>query len=137
MRICVECDRPLNGRRVKFCSNACKQRNHYHRVKYQQNTYHSQTLRGTRRKLRLIRLHGGCCQQCSYQRNLAALQFHHRRSEEKRFQLDLRSLSNRRWATIAEEAAKCDLLCANCHAELHHPELSIDTVKQRLAGPVA
>jgi predicted HNH restriction endonuclease len=42
-------------------------------------------------------------------------------SGAKSFQLDLRSLSNRRWSVITEEAKKCILLCSNCHAELHNP----------------
>lgn len=137
MKTCIECGFALSGKQVKFCCGACKQRNHYHRVKLQQNTYHSQTRRGTRRKLKLIGLLGGSCRRCGYRRNLAALEFHHRQAEAKRFPLDLRTLSNRRWSAIAEEAAKCELLCANCHAELHHPELDFHTVESRTPGPVA
>ena len=72
--------------------------------------------------MRLIGLLGARCSRCGYQRNHAALEFHHREPSEKSFQLDLRSLSNRRWSKIEEEATKCDLLCANCHAEEHNPE---------------
>lgn len=136
MKTCVECGAALSGKQVKFCSRACKQHNHYHRVASQQNTYRSQTLRGMRRKLRLIGMLGGSCKACGYRRNLAALEFHHRHAAAKQFPLDLRMLSNRRWDTIAEEAAKCDLLCANCHAELHHPELDFQTVAHH-HGPVA
>lgn len=50
------------------------------------------------------------------------MEFHHVDPASKHFQLDLRSLSNRRWSSVAEEATKCVLLCANCHAELHNPE---------------
>jgi hypothetical protein len=39
----------------------------------------------------------------------------------KRFQLDVRSLANLDWRLISEEAAKCTLLCSNCHAEHHNP----------------
>ncbi len=43
-------------------------------------------------------------------------------TEEKEFQLDLRSLSNRKWESILIEAEKCILLCSNCHSELHNPD---------------
>lgn len=60
---------------------------------------------------------GGACQRCGYDRCIAALQFHHRDPAEKAFGLALfgtaRSLEKAR-----AEAAKCDLLCANCHAEV-------------------
>ncbi len=61
---------------------------------------------------------------CGYATNLAAFSFHHREPATKLFQLDLRSLSNRTLEVIRQEAAKCDLVCANCHAELHHPQLN-------------
>jgi hypothetical protein len=62
---------------------------------------------------------------CGYARNLSALEFHHRNPRDKLFQLDARTLANRKWANIAAEASKCDLLCSNCHAETHHPEMAL------------
>lgn len=47
----------------------------------------------------------------------AAMQFHHRERATKRFELNGPGLY-RRWDEVAAEAAKCDLVCANCHAEL-------------------
>jgi hypothetical protein len=62
---------------------------------------------------------------CAYRRNYAALEFHHRDPANKQFSLDLRSLSNRTWAAILREADHCDLLCSNCHAELHNPDADL------------
>jgi 5-methylcytosine-specific restriction endonuclease McrA len=59
---------------------------------------------------------GGCCAICGYARNPAALQFHHIDPATKEFTLGkghTRSLERMR-----AEAAKCVLLCANCHAEV-------------------
>jgi transposase-like protein len=64
----------------------------------------------------LIAEAGGRCLICGYDRNLAALQFHHVDPTTKSFTLrngDTRSLERMR-----AEAAKCVLLCANCHAEV-------------------
>jgi hypothetical protein len=58
---------------------------------------------------------------CSYDRNFSALEFHHTEPNAEEFQLDLRSLSNRSWARILEEAKKCILVCSNCHKEIHNP----------------
>jgi hypothetical protein len=126
---CVECLTELNGLKKKFCSNNCKQKNHWHKVKEQQNTYHSQTIRAYKRKLKLIDMSGGECKNCGYKKNIAVLQFHHRISNEKSFPLDSRNLSNRNWEILLLEFEKCDLLCANCHHEHHHPEMEIENVK--------
>ena len=62
------------------------------------------------------------CEDCGYDRNFAALEFHHTDPTTKNFQLDLRSLSNRKWASILAEMEKCVLLCSNCHSERHNPD---------------
>lgn len=77
---------------------------------------------------------GNACSKCGYDQNLAALHFHHRDSLQKELRLDMRILSNRRWETILEEAEKCDVLCANCHAEVHNPELTFENVKRITNG---
>jgi transposase-like protein len=72
--------------------------------------------RRTRIRDAVIAEAGGCCAICGYARNPAALQFHHVDPATKEFTLrngDTRSLDRMR-----VEAAKCVLLCANCHAEV-------------------
>ena len=131
---CVVCGSQLFGQKQKFCSNACKQKDHYYRAKSQTNTYHSQTMRALDRKLKLIEMMGGKCSQCGYNNNVAALHFHHNDSTQKNFKLGARVLSNKRWEAIVGEARKCVLLCANCHAEAHHPELSLKNVRNITTG---
>ena len=77
MKQCVVCEQPIAGQKQMYCSNACKQKGHYHRVKTQTNTYHSQTIRSLKRKLQLIELVGGGCRNCGYDANVAASHFHH------------------------------------------------------------
>lgn len=93
------------------------------------NTYEYQKLRGLKRKIELIEQKGGCCEKCGYNKNVAAFDFHHKDPEQKDYQLDMRKLSNTSMIKLMEEVAKCELLCANCHRELHSPDLEMDKVK--------
>jgi hypothetical protein len=72
-----------------------------------------------RRKLKatLVEEAGGRCALCGYDRCQAALQFHHRDPGEKLFALSHQGIT-RSLAKAREEARKCILLCANCHAEI-------------------
>lgn len=93
-KFCVVCGQELNGSKRVYCSNKCKQKHHYFKVKDNPNTSHAQTIRGLRRKIKLIDLKGGECEICGYNKNIAALEFHHLDSSLKEFQLDTRKLSN-------------------------------------------
>ena len=77
---------------------------------------------------------GGSCRNCGYDTNLAALHFHHSDPETKLMKLDMRVLSNRNWKSIEAEAGKCELLCSNCHAEAHNPELMLHNIQRILSG---
>jgi transposase-like protein len=64
----------------------------------------------------LIAEAGGRCAVCGYDAHHSALQFHHVDPSTKTFAIrdgDTRSLGRMR-----EEARKCVLLCANCHAQV-------------------
>jgi hypothetical protein len=52
---------------------------------------------------------------CGYNKSIAALQFHHIDRAEKSFRL---SVYGKSLAKLREEAKKCELVCANCHAEI-------------------
>jgi hypothetical protein len=75
----------------------------------------------TRRRQRvkeiLVREAGGGCALCGYGRHIGALGFHHLDPNEKRFSLSDRGVA-RSLERAPEEARKCVLLCANCHAEV-------------------
>lgn len=68
-------------------------------------------------KKKLIELKGGKCQRCGYNKNMTALCFHHRNPSEKAFGIS--DSSHHTWEELFKESQKCDLLCLNCHAEIH------------------
>jgi len=121
MSTCIQCGKTLKGRQRKYCSRQCK--NSYNNQAYQ--SYQAQQSRGRSRKVELIKLKGSECGSCGYKKNFAALELHHIDPDTKLFQLDLRSLSNRKWEAVLKEADKCCLLCSNCHAELHNPDCEL------------
>lgn len=112
---CSVCSKELTGRQTLFCSLKCKNVTH--------QSYAAQKKRGLERKLHFVKKLGGKCSKCGYAANLAGLAFHHLHSKE--FQLDARAFSNRKLDPILNEIAKCKLLCHNCHAEVHNPNLDL------------
>jgi excisionase family DNA binding protein len=72
-----------------------------------------------RRRLKeiLVEEAGGRCMLCGYARYIGALEFHHRNRETKEFGIGNRGLT-RSIEIVRAEAAKCVLLCANCHSEV-------------------
>jgi hypothetical protein len=79
----------------------------------------SAAVRRRRRKVKrvLVEEAGGGCARCGYDRCLSALAFHHVEPADKSFALSHRGIG-RSIAKARAEAAKCVLLCANCHAEV-------------------
>jgi hypothetical protein len=73
--------------------------------------------RRRRIKAILVAEAGGACERCGYSRYVGALHFHHRDPAMKQFSIATEG-STRSLASARAEAAKCALLCANCHAEV-------------------
>jgi hypothetical protein len=73
----------------------------------------------TRVKERAVAYKGGKCSRCGYDRCLRSLVFHHREPRKKDFSVNAHHFC-RSWAQLQQELDKCDLLCANCHGEVHH-----------------
>lgn len=69
-----------------------------------------------------------CCQVCKYDKNLSALEFHHVDSYTKDVMLS--RLQTASFKRLKAEAEKCVILCANCHREIHHPNLGIDFLEE-------
>lgn len=62
---------------------------------------------------------GGKCSKCSYNKCYKALHFHHKDPELKIDKVSSLIKKRNDWDTIVKELDKCELLCANCHAEEH------------------
>lgn len=65
-------------------------------------------------------LKGNKCKRCGFSVP-AVLQWHHKNKSEKLFTLKLlhRRVNVMNYKMVFKEIAKCDLLCANCHAIEH------------------
>lgn len=74
--------------------------------------------RAVRFKQRCVDYKGKDCIRCGYNRCIAALEFHHRDPSEKDFKISL-TRNQYRWEQVKLELDKCDLVCSNCHKELH------------------
>jgi hypothetical protein len=65
--------------------------------------------------LNLLKLVSGC-KLCGYHKSPAGLHFHHRTPHAKRYSITYSQIWRK---DFAEELSKCEVLCANCHAETH------------------
>lgn len=73
-----------------------------------------------RAKQHYVDLKGGKCERCGYDKCLGALEFHHRDPSTKKYQLNETTLAcSGKHEEHLKELEKCDLLCANCHREVH------------------
>lgn len=86
--------------------------------KYYHKNSKNQKNKRKQRKEELVRIKGGCCSKCGYNKCMSALVFHHRDANTKKFSLSGAGWTIS-WDRILQEAEKCDLLCENCHREIH------------------
>jgi hypothetical protein len=98
------CENELSGRSTRFCDKKCKNK-----------FYVTENRRKVKRKL--VDHFGGKCKICGYNKSYSALQFHHE-NNDKSFGIAASGMT-RSYKKVLEEANKCILICANCHAEEH------------------
>ncbi len=89
----------------------------YYRCKKCRSERVSQTRRNNKRKL--VELYGCKCSICSYDKFIGALHFHHLDPSKKEFALGEGGIAFS-LKRMKEEAKKCILVCANCHAEIEN-----------------
>ena len=78
---------------------------------------HQKTILRRSMKIQAIKLLGGRCSVCGYDRCVDALEFHHENPEEKEFKLG--SGNTISWKEYKSEALKCKLVCSNCRKEIY------------------
>ena len=79
---------------------------------------HQKTILRRSMKLKAIKLLGGKCSICGYNKCVDALEFHHKDPTIKEFKLG--SGNTMSWKEYKNEALKCILVCSNCHKEIHY-----------------
>lgn len=143
-RECLYCKKNFSPqtRRQRYCSHACRDKFYY--VKFR-NMYLAKAKRrylkfkddpswreakvwrrriyrlnkGRENKEVIVKLLGGRCSRCGYNRSLHALDLHERvKFLDKRPTFYLRSSRNN-FAKLVSNIDKLELVCRNCHTELH------------------
>lgn len=110
-RRCVHCGETRKSRFVsrghdRVCKSICK-------VCHARYTIE----RFRKYKKQAVDYKGGKCSRCGYNKCIGSLQFHHRDPIKK----DPKWTRMRTWKfeNIKNEIDKCDLVCGNCHGEIH------------------
>jgi len=115
MKKCAKCDTPKRLEEF-YPPYGKKKKVHSYCIECQQNK-NRERVRDLKRLCVLYK--GSKCVLCGYHRCIEALEFHHRNPNEKDFQV-----SKVRYKSFDEniknELDKCDLVCANCHREIHY-----------------
>jgi transposase len=85
--------------------------------RYRCGRCNAESVAARRRRIKEILVHdaGGCCRTCGFDAYAGALHFHHLDPATKSFELGRQGVT-RSLAKAREEARKCVLLCADCHA---------------------
>jgi hypothetical protein len=109
-----------NLKNRKFCLSCSPFKQHNTRDLTQPKPRRSQKFSDYRRrkKMKLVEYKGGQCKRCGYNRRIPDVyHFHHLDESKKEFQIS--GSYRRSWDDLYKEVDKCDLLCSNCHAEVH------------------
>lgn len=75
------------------------------------------------KKIRAVIYKGGRCNNCGYNKCIAALDFHHLSPVEK--DPNFNTMLYWKWERIKKEIDNCVLLCSNCHRELHYTGIMV------------
>ena len=112
-RFCNETDKELFAlRHGKYCLSIC-----------QKCDNERSSNRARNNKLKAVIYKGGKCSNCGYNKNIAALEFHHLDSRNKDPSFNKMKFWN--FDKIKKELDKCDLVCSNCHREKHNPNATM------------
>lgn len=121
MCICDLCGESFNiqhkGETRKYCYNCSPSFHKGNKEEYK----HRQIAFRKALKQYGVRLLGGHCEICGYNGCVAALCFHHKDPSTKEYDFNTGSICVEKYK---KELLKCQLLCANCHAEKHYNNIA-------------
>jgi len=86
--------------------------------KNKEEIYRRKMNRRKKLKEEAIKISGGKCSVCGYDKCLSALEFHHNHEDKEGHVSTFIKKGSRQ--KVLKEAEKCIILCANCHRELHY-----------------
>ena len=106
-----------NGNSRKYCFECSPS--------YPKGGSRANTIKALRKAMKqeAVKRFGGKCCLCGYDKYIGALEFHHKDPTQKDFALSADGITHG-WKEYLEEATKCLLVCANCHAELHQNDMT-------------
>ena len=67
-------------------------------------------------KKRIVEYLGGKCSICGYNKCLRSLHLHHSKGGKD---VNFSHIKNWGWERVLVEIVKCELVCSNCHGEIH------------------
>jgi hypothetical protein len=122
MKICKKCGSVRENTKIRC--RICNVKNQKRWSKENLDKRHENTKKIREKWLELFRiLEYDKCSKCGYNQCFAAIDFHHRNRENKKFSIGRLiscACNTENITKTLEEIKKCDILCANCHRELHY-----------------
>ena len=119
-------------RRCKFCGETDPAKfyvnRHLSKTKCASCRSIQMRLRLRERRIEVVKLLGGRCSRCGYDKCIAALHLHHTDPSMK--DPDWKNIRKHSLDKIRERVGQCELLCSNCHAELHWGNLPEELVRR-------
>ena len=120
MKTCPSCKLSKNDSEFYTRPNRNNKKQSYCKMCNYKNTLERQR----RFKEICVKYKNGKCCLCGYNKCINALEFHHKDSSQKDFEISKFRLTSyeKNKEIIEKELDKCILVCANCHRELHYKE---------------
>ena len=111
-------DQPTTSYKCNQCGCTDENRFYGHKKSICKTCFNEEgTAKFRKNKEKAVKLLGGSCSMCGYNKSLVALDFHHTDPSIK--DKNFKTMRHWSWERIENELSSCVLLCANCHREEH------------------
>jgi hypothetical protein len=125
-----------NNQYCEICKVKLNDKNAYLRKEKNRNVFHGHCKECFSKNLfekrfnfkkKALEYKGDCCESCGYNKDITALEFHHKNPAQK--EINPAKLYHKPWDFAKEELDKCSVLCSNCHREEHHSLYQVEKMK--------